>query len=96
MERVWDWIFSDNSFEGGEVSNFPQAEYNKLKYKKIGLCEILKKFGDNAYQIELPEGIDISHIVNVPDLYQYQEGDEAEVNEEDGIANSMEETTVQI
>jgi hypothetical protein len=54
-----------------------------LKYKKIGLCKILKKFRDNVYQIELPEGIEISLIFNVPDLYQYQEGDEAKVNEED-------------
>ena len=67
-----------------------------MKYKKIGLCKILKKFRDNVYQIELPEGIEISLIFNVPNLYQYQEGDEAEVNEEDGRANSMEETTVQI
>jgi hypothetical protein len=85
IQRIW------KEFEIGylvttffkEVSNFPQAEYNKLKYKKIRLCKILKKFGDNVYQIELPEGIDISHIFNVLDLYQYQEGDEAEFNEED-------------
>jgi hypothetical protein len=44
-----------------------------MKLKKIGPCKILRKFGENAYEIELPENVGISPIFNIADLYPYRE-----------------------
>jgi hypothetical protein len=40
--------------------------------KTIGPCRVLKKFGANAYEIELPDGIEISLIFNISNLYPYR------------------------
>jgi hypothetical protein len=52
---------------------FPRGTYNKLKLKKIGLCKILRKFGENAYEIEMPEDVGILPIFNIEDMYPYKE-----------------------
>ena len=52
---------------------FPAKTYNKLKMKKIEPCRIVRKFSTNAYETELLEGIGISPIFNVADLYPYKE-----------------------
>jgi hypothetical protein len=69
---------------------FPQGKYNKLKMKKIGPCRILRKFVENAYEIELPEDIGISPIFNVADMYPYRMEDTGET--EDQERGSMETT----
>ena len=40
--------------------------------KKIGPCKVIRKFGANAYEIELLDGVRISPIFNVSDLYPYR------------------------
>ena len=57
---------------------FLRRTYNKLKMKKIGPCRVLRKFGANACKIELPDGIRISPIFNILDLYPYR----AEIGDE--------------
>jgi hypothetical protein len=51
---------------------FPRGTYNKKKMKNIGSCKVIRKFGANAYEIELPDGVRISLIFNVADLYAYR------------------------
>ena len=60
---------------------FTKGTYNKLKMKKIRPCKVLKKFGANAYEIELPDGIEISLIFNISYLYPYKD-EEAEAGSE--------------
>ena len=38
---------------------------------KIGPCKILEKRNDNAYNVELPEDLNISPIFNVSNLYAF-------------------------
>ena len=53
---------------------FPIGTYSKLRMRKFGPCKILRKFDSgNAYEVELPNDLDISPIFNVADLYEYQE-----------------------
>jgi hypothetical protein len=52
---------------------FPRGTYNKLKLKKIGSCKILRKFGENDYEIELPDEVGISPIFKITDMYPYRE-----------------------
>ena len=46
-----------------------------MKMKKIGPCKILRKFYENTYEIELPDGVGISSIFNVSNLYPYRKDD---------------------
>jgi hypothetical protein len=60
---------------------FPRGAYTKLKMKKIGPCNIIRKFEVNAYEIELPDGVEISPIFNIEDMYPYKD-DETERSED--------------
>lgn len=69
----------ENNFEVGDMvlahlrkETFPSHAYNR---KKIGPCKIIKKFSPNAYELELPKGLEISPIFDVLDLYTYHEGE---------------------
>ena len=46
--------------------------HTKLQMKKIGPFKIVKKCGNNAYQIDLPPNINLSPIFNVSDLYAFK------------------------
>jgi hypothetical protein len=72
---------------------FSRGAYNKLKMKKIGPCKVLRKFGDNAYEIELPDGIRISPIFNVSYLYPYRAGD-VETEDEKPVIQWMKQMPV--
>jgi hypothetical protein len=62
---------------------FPRVTYNKINMKKIGPCKILRKFDENAYDIELPNDVGISPIFNVSYLYPYWKDDtEGSVDQE--------------
>jgi hypothetical protein len=47
---------------------FLRGRDNKLKLKKIGPCKILRRFGKNAYELELLEDVGISPIFNIADV----------------------------
>ncbi|KAK2966361.1 hypothetical protein RJ640_021505 [Escallonia rubra] len=72
----------------------PKGTYHKLKNKKVGPCKILWKFGDNAYEVELPRGLVISHIFNVADIYTFY-GDTHDELGDVGVKTSSEVSTKQ-
>jgi hypothetical protein len=53
--------------------------------KKIGPCRVMKKFGANAYELELPDGIRISLILNVSNLYPYRVEEAGEENKQEEV-----------
>jgi len=56
---------------------FPVGTYNKLKARKIGPVEILKKINDNAYQLKLPNDIYTSDVFNVKHIIPYYEEEQS-------------------
>jgi hypothetical protein len=47
---------------------FPQLRKNKLMPRAIGPFPILRKFRNNAYEIQLPKEYNISNTFNIGDL----------------------------
>jgi len=50
---------------------FPRGAVHKLHNLSAGPFKILRRLGTNAYHIELPFDLQISHIFNVEDLIAY-------------------------
>jgi hypothetical protein len=78
-KRREDYHRRDIQFEVGDLvlahlrkERFPRGTYNKLKMKKIGSCKIIRKFEENSYEIELPDGVGISPIFNIANMYPYR------------------------
>jgi hypothetical protein len=81
-KRKVDQHMREIQFEVGDIilshlrkERFPRGTYNKLNMKNIGPCKVIRKFGANAYEIELPDGVGISPIFNITDLYPYKDGE---------------------
>jgi hypothetical protein len=43
-------------------------EYNKLRERKIGPCDILRKINDNAYRLRLSSHLKTSNVFNIKHL----------------------------
>jgi hypothetical protein len=64
---------------------FPRGTSKKLNMKKIGPCKILRKFDEDAYEIELSDDVGISPIFNVAYLYPYMMNDTGGSNDQKEI-----------
>ena len=66
-DQVWVYL---------RKKRFPQLRRNKLQPRAIGPYPILKKYGDNAFEIQLPADYNISPIFNIGDLTLHQPNQE--------------------
>ena len=71
---------------------FHIGPYSKMKMNNFGPYKILKKFDSgNAYEVELPDDIDIFPIFNVANFYKYHETDDEFIVLEDYPKKKIEE-----
>jgi hypothetical protein len=71
--RNLEFEFGDQFLAHIRKEIFSRGTYYKLKLKKIGPYKILKRFGENDYELELLGDVGISPIFNIPYLYPYRE-----------------------
>ena len=55
---------------------FPKYRQNKLLPRADGPFKILKKIGDNAYKVDLPNTYGISNTFNIGDLRKHESNTE--------------------
>ena len=65
--QVGDLVMVDMKMEW-----IPKEKFTKLVKIKVGPCKILRKCGNNAYEVDLPLRIGISPIFNVSNLFPYK------------------------
>ena len=53
-------------------TRFQKGIPRKLQMKRIGPCNILEKYGPNAYKVDLPKDMDIPPIFNVKEIIPYK------------------------
>ena len=66
-QRHLEFEVGDLVWENLKKERLPKGKSTKIMLRKLGPCQILKKFGPNAYEIQLPPKIGISHIFNIVD-----------------------------
>lgn len=59
-----------------DKDRFLTGTYNKMKYKKIGPCQIIKKINKNANGVDLMTEYDILHVFNITNLYNFQDDEQ--------------------
>jgi hypothetical protein len=79
--REVQFEFGDEVLAHLRKERFPRGMHNKLKIRKIGPCNILKKFAANSYEIEFPDNVGISPIFNVADLYPFKRDNAGELDD---------------
>lgn len=62
--------------------HIPTGSYSKLQDIKLRSFRIMKKVGDNAYTLDLPESLQVSPTFNIADFFEYHTPDDGIVLKE--------------